>query len=49
MITNLVIFNARVRTLDPERPPATAIAMANGHITAVGTDSEVRAAAGRGA
>jgi predicted amidohydrolase YtcJ len=49
MSTDLVIVNARIRTLDAERPHATAIAMANGHITAVGTDAEVRAAARRAA
>jgi predicted amidohydrolase YtcJ len=40
----LAILGAQVRTLDPGRPEATAVAMAGGVITAVGTDDEVRAA-----
>lgn len=36
------IVGARVRTLDPERPQATALAWRDGEITAVGSDDEVR-------
>jgi predicted amidohydrolase YtcJ len=41
---DLAILGARVRTLDPSRPAATAVAMSGGVITAVGSDEEVRAA-----
>ena len=42
MSADLAILGARVRTLDPARPFATAVAMADGVITAVGDDAEVR-------
>ncbi len=37
------IVGARIRTLDPERPVATAIAMRDGIITALGDDATIRA------
>ena len=43
---DLVIFNARVRTLDPARPVAEAVAVHAGRITHVGTSAEARALAG---
>lgn len=36
------IVRAEIRTLDPERPRATAVAWAGGEIVVVGSDSEVR-------
>ena len=45
---DLVILGAAVRTLDPARPRATAVAVAGGLIVAVGDDAEVRAHAGAG-
>lgn len=36
------IFGAAIRTLDPERPQASAVAWAGGEIVAVGSDGEVR-------
>jgi predicted amidohydrolase YtcJ len=45
---SLVIVNARVRTLDPERPAATAVAVAGGTIVAVGDDHQIRAFADGG-
>ena len=43
------IFTARtIRTLEPERPEATAVAVADGRIVAVGSLAEVRAAVGAG-
>jgi predicted amidohydrolase YtcJ len=45
---DLVLHGARVRTLDDERPSATAVAVAGGRIVAVGDDAEVRALAGPG-
>ena len=45
---DLVILGAAVRTLDPARPPATAVAVADGVIVAVGDDAEVREHAGAG-
>src|SRR4051794_35494131 len=41
---DLAFVGARIRTLDPDRPTATAVAMRAGTIIAVGTDDEVRAA-----
>ena len=41
---DLAVLGARVRTLDPERPSATAVAMRAGTIVAVGSDAEVREA-----
>ncbi|HEU4973619.1 MAG TPA: amidohydrolase [Baekduia sp.] len=44
MSADLAILGARIRTLDPGRPHATAVAMEGGTIVAVGSDDEVRAA-----
>jgi predicted amidohydrolase YtcJ len=41
---DLALVGARIRTLDPDRPSATAVAMRAGTIVAVGSDDEVRAA-----
>ncbi len=43
---DLVIVNARVRTMDAARPAAEAVAVYGRRITAVGTNAEVRALAG---
>jgi predicted amidohydrolase YtcJ len=40
----LAIIGARVRTLDADAPEATAVAVADGRILAVGSNAEVRAA-----
>ena len=42
---DLVIVNAAVRTMDPERPRADAVAVTGGEIVAVGSDSSIRALA----
>ena len=39
---DLAIVGARIRTLDPDRPTATAVAIHDGEIVAVGSDAEVR-------
>lgn len=39
---DLALVNGRVRTLDPGRPTASAVAVADGTITLVGDDAEVR-------
>ena len=39
---DLALVGARVRTLDPELPEATAVAIAAGEIVAVGSDAEIR-------
>ncbi|MCB6178602.1 amidohydrolase [Rhodobacter sp. Har01] len=44
----LIISNARVLTMDPERPRAEAVAVAGGRILAVGSAAEVAALAGPG-
>ena len=41
-MTDLALVGARVRTLDPERPSATAVAVDGGVLSAVGSDAEVR-------
>ena len=41
-----VIVNAKVRTMDPNRPFATAVAVGHGAILAVGSDAEIRELAG---
>jgi predicted amidohydrolase YtcJ len=41
---DLAVVGARIRTLDPAHPVATAVAIRGGQIVAVGSDDEVRAA-----
>lgn len=43
MPADLAIVGARIRTLDPARPAATAVAIRHGAIVAVGGEAEVRA------
>ena len=43
MAADLAIVGARVRTLDPAQPSATAVAVQGGTIVAVGDDAEIRA------
>ncbi|HVP01453.1 MAG TPA: amidohydrolase [Solirubrobacteraceae bacterium] len=45
---DLALVGAAVRTLDPERPSATAIATRDGVVTAVGGDAEIRELTGPG-
>jgi predicted amidohydrolase YtcJ len=40
--TDLAIVGASIRTLDPERPEASAVAVRDGMVVAVGSDAEVR-------
>jgi predicted amidohydrolase YtcJ len=42
MPAELAIFDADIRTMDPARPHASAMAVSNGVIVAVGSDDEVR-------
>ena len=44
-MTDLILFNAKVTTLDRENPEAQAIAIRDGKFLAVGSEQEVRAAA----
>ncbi len=44
MAADLAVVGARITTLDPERPLATALAVRDGLIVAVGDDAEVRSA-----
>ncbi|CAB4903129.1 unannotated protein [freshwater metagenome] len=46
MPLDLALLHARVRTLDPERPTASAVGVQDGRIIVVGDDAEVRAASG---
>ncbi|GHB48562.1 amidohydrolase [Streptomyces viridiviolaceus] len=41
-VADTILTGARVRTLDPHRPTAGAVAVKDGHIVAVGDESDVR-------
>jgi len=41
-VPDLVIVNADIRSMDPLRPRARAIAIADGHVLALGDDAEIR-------
>ena len=43
-MSDLAIIGSRIRTLDPQRPWASGVAIRDGVIVAVGDDDEVRAA-----
>jgi predicted amidohydrolase YtcJ len=45
---DLLLVNGRVLTVDPAKPDASAVAIRQGRIVAVGSDGEARAAAGPG-
>jgi predicted amidohydrolase YtcJ len=42
LIADLVVANTHIRTLDTDRPNATAVAITDGRITAVGEDADIR-------
>ncbi|MDJ0655470.1 MAG: amidohydrolase family protein [Xanthomonadales bacterium] len=44
-MSSLILYNGRITTLDPAAPEVSAIAMADGRVTATGTDSEILAEA----
>lgn len=44
-MTNIIILNARVLTMDPQMPHASALAVVGNRIAAVGSDDEIRALA----
>ena len=44
-MTDLILVNAKITTLDRQNPQAEAVAIRDGHILAVGLEQEVRAAA----
>lgn len=46
MQADIVVTNARILTMDPARPAASAMAVANGRILAVGDATEVLPLAG---
>ncbi|QYU69698.1 amidohydrolase [Leptolyngbya sp. 15MV] len=43
---DMILFNGRVTTMDPQRPDATAFALRGGVFTAVGTDADILRLAG---
>lgn len=45
-MSELILYNGKVYTQDPDYPYATAIALQGGNILAVGTDDEIRALGG---
>lgn len=48
MSGDLILVNGQIRTMDPDRPRATALAIRQGRVVAVGDEAEVRASAGAG-
>lgn len=48
MTPDLILTNARIRTMDPARPWAQALAVGAGRILVLGSDAEIRALAGPG-
>ena len=48
MSANLVLTNGRFYTLDPQQPTATAVAIRDGKILAVGIDADIKALLGSG-
>src|SRR5689334_5022820 len=46
MQADIVVTNARILTMDPARPTASAMAVADGRILAVGEDAEILPLAG---
>ncbi|MBV8845826.1 MAG: amidohydrolase [Bryobacterales bacterium] len=46
---DLVVFNAKVYTVDPQKPRAEAFAVKAGRFAAVGNNAEIRALTGKGA
>ena len=46
--SDLVVFNAKVYTVDSAAPKAEAFAVKNGRFTAIGTSAEIRGLAGKG-
>ena len=45
-LTDLIVINARIVTMDPMRPTAQALAVVRGRVAALGTDADIRALAG---
>lgn len=45
-MTDLIVTNGAVLTMDPARPEAEAVAVADGRITAVGSRAEIERLAG---
>jgi predicted amidohydrolase YtcJ len=48
MPASLAIVNANIITLNPKQPKATAVALQNGHIIAVGSNGQIRKRVGNG-
>lgn len=47
-LTELIVINARIVTMDPLTPYSQALAVVGGRVAALGTDSDIRALAGPG-
>lgn len=43
MVPDLILYNGKIRTMDAGRPQASALAIADGRILALGGDAEIRA------
>ena len=48
MSGDLILVNGQILTMDPARPRATALAIRQGRIVAVGDEDDVRSSAGAG-
>ena len=46
MSADLILFNGRLHTVDPEKPQASAVAIKDGKFVAVGSDAEAMALRG---
>ena len=45
-VSHLVLYNGKIHTQDPDYPQATAVAIGDGRILAVGSDAEIEPLAG---
>ncbi len=42
MSATMILINGRIHTLNPQQPTATAVAIRNGRVLAVGSDDEIK-------
>jgi predicted amidohydrolase YtcJ len=48
MSATMILFNGRIHTMNPQQPTATAVAVRDGKILAVGSDDEIKSLLGAG-
>src|SRR5262245_20855914 len=44
---DLILFNGKITTLDPQNPEVTAIGIKNGLVSGIGSDDEIKKLAGK--